>query len=303
MTQGPLDEMFPGWRDEAPAPKSAVHSRVLETPLGEDGAVAFVLIVWEDPGGAAALHAAMRHAIESTFLSELSRPASELVQDENSRHVTELRVLLFADVPGVSDAVRAFGLEEAKEDWPDCVAQVRGEASRLGFEIDEPNSQWRASFSTAENANALEQDLRTRVDGHVFGEQPGFFFAALNDVLEKAGAAPLPPKAESLDVMEELVALEAPGQVHWIPPITFQALCDAVAVCAVKELGRVVQWAPSEAEESGFVPPPTIRLQDGKGWAHVPLARDLMRWRVMPRQADERVPPLSAWLNDRFGRA
>ncbi|MFT5357263.1 MAG: hypothetical protein ACI9KE_004497 [Polyangiales bacterium] len=236
-------------------------------------------------------------------MAELSRPASELLQDDVARHVTELRVLLFAEVAGVDDAFRAFGLQEAAEDWPDCVAQVRGEASRLGFEVDEPSSQWRASFSMAENAYALEQDLRSRVDGHAFGEQPGFFFAALNDVLEKAGAGALPPKSESLDVMEQLVTLEAPGHVHWIPPITFQALCDAVAVCAVKELGRVVQWAPSEAEENGFVPPPTIRLQDGKGWAHVPLARDLMRWRVMPRQADERVPPLSAWLNDRFGRA
>ena len=302
MTQGPLDEMFPGWRDEAPTPKSAVHGRVLESPVGEDGAVAFVLVVWEDPGGAAALHAAMRHAIESTFLAELSRPASELLQDETTRHVTELRVLLFAEVSGAEDAFRAFGLRPVTEEWTDCVAQVRGEASRLGFEVDAPSSQWRAAFSAAENANALEQDLRARIGEHVFGEQPGLFFAALNDVLEKAGASALPPKSESLDVMEQLVCLEAPGDVHWIPPITFQALCDAVAVCAVKELGRVVQWAPSEPEESGFVPPPVIRLQDGKGWAHVPLARDLMRWRVMPRGADERVPPLSAWLNDRFGR-
>ena len=301
MSSGPLDELF-RWREgRGPASSGPLHERVLEAPTA-DGEVTFIFVVWRDPGGAAALHANIRRALEATLLAELSRPAPELLDeyDENRRWPTAARVMFFEPIEGIEDALRAFGMRPAA-DTELGLAQVRGEASRLGFEVEEASAVFETELAHTEGVRDFERSLRSRVGPRVFGSEPGSFFAAYNEALRGLGQSPLAPRAEALDAMEERLVVDRESVIRWVPPIAFQALCDAVGVCAAKDLGRRVDWASSAPEDDGLCPPPMIRIADGPRFAHVALGLDLMRWCVMPKQPGENVPPLSAWLNDRFG--
>ena len=81
----PDDPFAAARRDTAPLPRHAVHARVLHVPLtasaasssgsnADVGTFAWNLVVWDDPGGAPALHAALRPLVEATLLTELSAP-------------------------------------------------------------------------------------------------------------------------------------------------------------------------------------------------------------------------------------
>lgn len=264
--------------------------------------MAFTLVVWRDPGGARALFDALRRAIEATLLAELSRPASEL-HEEGDRHVVALRLVCFAAIEDAETACRAFGLRRAESaDLPRTIAQVHGEASRLGFDApDEPTMVFESKF--ASNDSGLEGELREILDKDVFGQRPGAFFAALNQVREQGEQDALPPRIDSLDVLEDALVPSQEGVVRWVAPTSFQALCDAVAVCVRGELGRKVEWAVSELEDDGLAPPPMLRLREGPAYAHVPLGLDLMRWCVMPRAKGESIPTLAEWARDRFATA
>ena len=263
--------------------------------------MAFTLVLWRDPGGPAEVHGRLRRAIESTLLAELSRPPREL-RAEGARRVRALRLVVFEEVERLDDAVRAFGLKRvAPAEWADTLAQVRGEASRIGHEVpDLPVAAFEAEFACRSD---VEGALRAELGQAVFGAKPGEFFAALNRVREARGEPLLTPALASLDTLEAALVPEQEGVVRWIPPTTFQALCDAVAVVAQADIGRTVQWGESQVEDDGLAPPPMIRLEEGAAFAHVPLGLDLMRWCVMPRGAGEEIPPLSAWARDRFGPA
>ena len=302
---GPLDELFPGWRAPGETPElRPLHARVLEVPLaspGGDQPVAFTLVLWRDPGGPVEVHGRLRRAIESTLLAELSRPPHEL-RGEGTRGVRALRLVAFEEVERFDDAVRAFGLKRVVGvEWAETLAQVRGEASRIGHEVpDTPVASFEADFACRAG---FEDELRAELGQAVFGAKPGEFFAALNRVREAQGEPPLTPTLASLDTLEAALVPAEEGCVRWIPSATFQALCDAVAVVAQADLGRTVQWGESQIEDDGLAPPPMIRLKDGAAFAHVPLGLDLMRWCVMPRGAGEEIPSLSAWARDRFGPA
>lgn len=293
----PSDLLAAAKRPAEPLPRRAVHPRVLQLPLGP-GELAWTLLVWDDPGGAPALHAALRPLVEATLSAELSEPYG--LPDETTP--VALRLLAFADVPGFEQAVRAFGLEAAPHDeaFEEALRNARGEAGRVGREPpDEPTSRWEVRLRTLAGTRELEDALRQTVGEEAFGARPGALFAALNQVLHARGETPLPPRLSSLDALEARLGTQETGVVRWIPPRLFQALCDAVAVVATKELGREVQWAPSEIEDDGLARPPLVRVAGPRGaWMHLPLGQHLLRWCVMPRHRGEEVPPLSAWLRD-----
>lgn len=292
MEQGPLDELFE-WRGAPEAKRSApIHESVLELP--EDGGFAFVSILWNSFGSPAMLHAAMREHLEAVFLGELSVEPHEDLPAYVPLKAAELWSTTQQDQ--MDDALRAFGLMEIPAEFPSqALAKVRGAASHRGLDsYDAPRSRWRVDALSTDAALQFEAHLRT-MELSPFGHTPGELFAALNSAREKTGRQPLPPKVASFAVLEEELIPEQNDVLRWIPPIAFQALCDAVAVCVVKDLDKVTQWAPSEDGAA-----PVIRFRSGSGWAHVPLARDLLRWCVMPTAEGERVPPLTAWIQDRF---
>ncbi|MEM9072623.1 MAG: hypothetical protein AAGE52_29215 [Myxococcota bacterium] len=293
---GPLDELFPGWRaPSGDVPDEPVHPRVLALPA--EDSVDFVFVVWRDPGEAEALHTALRGRIEAALLSELSRPASHLLEVP----LQALNLISFATIP--EEALAAFALTKTEPD-ASLVALARGEASALSREVpDDPSGVYRTAVVATPLARALEKRLATAMKDEVFGARPGGFFARLNVALELEGRSPLPPKATSLDVLEKLLVPAEEGVVRWIPPLCFQALADAIGVVAARQFGRNVHWAETRPDEHGVAPPPMIRVRGDEGWIHLPLGLELLRWCVMPRQPKEEIPPLREWLSDRIGSA
>ncbi len=292
------DDPFAAARKPAePLPRRAVHPRVLQLPLSPTR-FAWNLVVWDDPGGAAALHAALRPLVEAALLAELASPFD--TPDEESP--AALRLLSFAEVARMQDAVRAFGLRPVPHDaaFEDALRHARGEASRVGREPPETIVHRLEAPLVSADVFELESALRATLGDEVFGARPGALFAALNAVLSERGEVPLPAKRSSLDALEARLGTQAPDVLRWIHPRLFQALCDAVAVVAATELGREVQWAASEVEEDGLARPPLIRVRSGS-WLHLPLGLHLLRWCVMPRSADETVPSIAAWLTDELG--
>lgn len=292
----PLDELFPALRQPAEEiPDRPVHPRVLVRP--RDEGVELMVLVWRDPGGVGELHAALMEIVEATLLSELSRPPTHTLEV----HPATFRLLVFDAIDEVERGVEAFGFRP-EPCPPDAMAFARGEAQRMGRELEEaPQASFVAHFVSTKLANACEARLVQALESDVFGRRPGAFFAALNIALEIEGAPPLTPRASSLDALESCLVPTRADVLRWIPSLTFQALCDAIAVVAAAELGRDVQWGESVPDEHGVASPPMIRVASEEGWIHVDVGLEVMRWCVMPRRDGEDIPSLSEWLSDRIG--
>lgn len=290
-----------------------IHPRVLEVQEEGLGAT-LVLCCWRNPGGIRALHTMLRQRVEATLLAELCRPATELRALPASRRIAALRLVLFEAV-GTPDelvaATAAFGLrplgaaETDTSGFRESLAHLRGEAQRIGVKIpDMPAQLMQAHAPTDparnERTGRIEAALRAEVGDQMFGQRPG----ALYQAAVKAFAAEelaLTPDLEGLDTFELAAGSVEPGVLRWYEPVTFQALCDTVAVVAAKEFGRAVQWAEAELDELGLPTAPLIRAELEDGAVHIPLGAHLMRWCVMPIQSGETVPPLSEWVLDQFG--
>lgn len=256
-----------------------------------------MVLVWRDPGGVVELHTALKEIVEATLLSELSRPPTHTLEV----HPATFRVLVFDRIEDIERGVEAFGFA-AEPCPPDAMAFARGEAQRLGRELEQdPTDSFVATFVSTKLANACEARLAQALQSDVFGRRPGAFFAALNIALEIEGAPPLTPRASSLDALESHLVPTQPGVLRWIPTLTFQALCDAIGVVASAEIGRDVQWAEAVPDDQGVAPPAMLRIASAEGWIHVDVGLEVMRWCVMPRRKGEEIPSLSEWLADRIG--
>ncbi|MBC7173359.1 MAG: hypothetical protein H5U40_13050, partial [Polyangiaceae bacterium] len=203
---GPLGELFPSLRNPPEAlPPAAVHPRVL---IADDGDTrAFVVVVWDDPGGESALHSEVRVRVEGALLAELCRPAAEL--REAAIRPSSIQALFFTEVAGrVEVALRAFGLRAAElppTTLAATMAHVRGEAQQSGREVPEvPTSSWQASFALppgerGQTLLALERAIAERVGDEPWGERPGAFFAALAEATRALGLGAIEPTGDGLD--------------------------------------------------------------------------------------------------------
>ena len=309
---GPLDELRPGLRAPAPTlPKAALHPRILELP--EDGPVpgrdvALVTAMWEDPGGAEALHREVKRLVETALLVALSRPATQLAMGDP----LPTRVLLFAFAPPPADTDRAlapFGLTPQSPDpkrWRDALAALRGEASRMGREPpDAPHAVYEARITLPdERADAileLEARMRELTGDELFGAAPGNPARRLAALLEKMSETSVDPDPQGLHRAETALGQATEETIRWIPPLLFQALCDFVGVVASRTHRRKVQWALAEPDEDDLAPPPLLRAELDDGWVHVPIGLHLLRWCVMPLRQGEDAAPLADWVADQFG--
>lgn len=301
---GPLDELFDPLRAPGePVPYAPVHARVLEQDATDHHA--WVLAVWEDPGGPQALHRALAQRIEATLLAELSRPVAEL--RDRAALFEAVRLLVFPELEDVAAAVRAFGLTPVEDaspsaGWIQALAHLRHEAQVVGADVaDEPSSRWEAPISHLEVAEQLERTLIERTPEESWGESPGSPLARLSTAMKQAGLGTPTADLAGLRQVEQAVVQRQPGPIRWIPPLVFQALCDLAAVAGAGVSKRPVQWALCEPpEEGGLVPPPLVRVETPDGWAHVPLGLEVLRWCVMPLQPGEQVPSLAEWVADVF---
>jgi len=60
-------------------------------------------------------------------------------------------------------------------------------------------------------------------------------------------------------------------------------------------------WAHCEPDGRGVAPAPLLRMSTSEGHVHVPVALELLRRSVMPRQPGEVIPPLGEWARSVFG--
>lgn len=294
--EGPLDALMKGLRAPAPhLPDVPVHPRVLTLPGPEGASLLFVL--WRDPGGARALHDALRPMVEAALLSELSRPPEGAMEVD----LAGLKLLAFAEVDQAETALAAFGLKRVPLDgsWPEVVARARGEASVAGREVpDDPAAAYAASATVTETARELEPLLRERCGDEVWGTRPGAFFARAVELLKRTGD--WGPDLEAVDAFAAVVVPTAVGPVRWIPPVCFQALCDAVTLAAAEELGVKIAWGEGTPDEDGLAPPPVVAIEGAGAPRYLTVGEELLRWCIMPLHPGETVPPLSAWVRDRF---
>lgn len=303
---GPLDELVPGLRKRSERyPALPVHPRVVyaRTPNGERN---IVLASFAPAASARALHAALKRLVEAVLLAAVSRPKVELAPDERAPSALELYAF-FAHPFEVGPALSPFALREAPLDEPSAHAAsalLRREAQLVeGLVAAEPRARHRAPISASAHpcAAALELALREHGPDEPWGSQPGALARVCADQLARLGHAGVAPTRAGIERLEEVVVQRTPDAIRWIEPLSFQALCDLIAVTATVQYGREVEWAVCDPdEESKLAPPPLIRVA-GKGESfHVPLGEHVLRWCMMPRAAAEEIPSLGAWAEHEF---
>ena len=303
---GPLDELVPGLRKRAEKyPALPVHPRVVyaRAPNGERN---IVLASFAPAAGARALHAALKRLIEGVLLATVSRPKGELAEDERAPSALELYTFV-AHPFDVTPALSPFALREAALDQPSAHAAsalLRREAQLVeGLLVAEPQRLHRAPIREGSHplAAALERALREHGPDAPWGSQPGALARVCADQLAQLGHAGVAPTRAGIERLEEVVVQLTPGAIRWMEPLSFQALCDLIAVTATVQYGRDVEWAVCDPdEETKLAPPPLIRVA-GRGESfHVPLGEHVLRWCMMPRAEAEAIPTLGAWAEHEF---
>lgn len=306
---GSLIELFPHLgQPPAEVPYAPVHVRALAFEEGASLTLGFV--VWALPANATALRRDLGQRIEAALLALLSRTVDD-VSEEGERRPSRIRVLFFeAPGPDTEAALAPFGLAQVAYDpvaMAPTMSHVRGEALRCGAPSpDAPAAVFEVAVALpdaerGETLASVELALREAVAGTVWGASPGSFFRALSTVLVARGEAPLAASTEGIDRIELLAGQFVPKRIRWIPPMVFQALCDAVGVVASREFGRKVDWASCEPDDDGLAPPPLLRAKLPDGVVHVPIAEHVLRWSMMPLADGEIPPPLGDWAADQFG--
>lgn len=285
----PLDSLVPGL--SAPPPPADQSFLELHLPDGDE----WVLSVLNDPGSPGALHHQVGHLVEASLVSALSAPRAD--EAAMRRDLKRLRLLLFAPIEHPAPAITAFGFgpeTPAGEHWQEIYAEIAGPDRT-------PHSTFAAAvdpFGAALGAEILRLERALLDDTReVWGEDPGQPSARLLHLMQDLSGQTFRSDLATIDAAEALLVSSKPACIRWIPPLVFQALCDLIGVVAQRALGAEVEWAVSEPEPDGFVPPPTFRVA---GTTHVPIALHLLRWCIMPLRPGEKVPPISEWMRDQF---
>lgn len=300
---GPLSELLgtSAQHDDAPVPRLPVHARVLPivTPEGSD----LVFACFRDPGGAQVLHRELRMRVEGALLGELSRTAADLREAPSG--LDALRLFVFVEMEGVGDAVRAFGMTQAEcrgARWRTALARLRHEAAEIGEPgIEEPVTVWEAEVVTGGEPVAKMEALLVAATEEPWGARPGVPAARLAKAFTEVGLEAPEPTWDGLSHVERAVVADRDGVVRFVPPMILQALADLVGVVVVRETKTDVDWALCEPDDHGVAPPPLLRFTLDGGHVHVPVALELLRRLVIPRQPGEDIPPLGDWAKSVFG--
>lgn len=302
---GPLDDLVPGLRQKSERwPALPVHPRILEAVRDNDS-FSLVMASFAPAANLKTYHAALKPLVEAALLSELSRPVEELREREGP--LRELELFSFADHPfDATYALQAFGLSPAPLDE----GRVRGTLALLrresqlvdGLTTDEPLARHTVPVAPSDHPlrKALSDALLARVQG-TFGSEPGALARELCAFLSHQGYAGVEPTRSGIERLEALITHDTPFVIRWIDPIVFQALCDLVAVAAIRTWGREVEWGVCEPDpETRVAPPPVIRVHRDGDTFHVPLGEHILRWCIMPAQIGESIPSLGAWAEHEF---
>jgi hypothetical protein len=303
---GPLDDLVPGLRQKTERlPALPVHPRVVHA-RAQGGDRTIVLASFAAPASLRAFHAGLKPLIEAALLAELSRPASELVEDDSRLSGLELYTFTGASF-ALLPALTPFALEPASLDHPNAhlaLALLRHEARRVDpAPPDEASARYVAPLARSAHplAAPLARKLRDAAPKEAWGVSPGVLARMCADQLAALGYAGVEPTRAGIERLEAVIVPAAHGTLRWVEPLLFQALCDLVAVAATVTFGRPVQWGVCEPDpDSQLSPPPVLLVErDGESF-HVPLGEHVLRWCVMPSALGEQIPTLGAWAEHEF---
>ena len=303
----PLDSLLPELSAQSPrVPRTALHSRILH--LGPDEGDAWVLALWADPGSAMELHTQVRNLLEATLLAHLCQTAE--AGEALDRAPATIQLLAFCDVPyDMQGALHAFGLKRQDNTSlnQERIDLLRKEGTDAGWTVPaQPSSTWSVAINQPdpdEPITQIHRQLRERLEGDFWGNEPGAFSLTAAAFIKKDLDINLSPDGDSLDQLEAiLVRNHAEGEIRWIPPILFQALCDFIGVITAGQWKHNVEWSLCEPDDGTFAPPPIFRVtrSDNKRQEHLAIGQHLMRWCIMPRHAGEEIPSVREWLESEF---
>jgi hypothetical protein len=302
---GPLDELVPGLRKKLDRlPPLPVHPRVVRAQ-SHDGSHGMVLLSFLPAQSARVFHAALKPMVEAALLSELCTPASLL--GEHYSTLTHLTLLCFADhALDLAPALTPFGFAPIALTGADAthlLALARREARTLSEPVpDEPLAAFRVPVTRSPHplAAQLHEALLEYAPHQPWGKSPGLLARTAADWLAtQAGLEGVAPTRAGIEQLEAVLVHQRPGEIRWIEPLCFQALCDLVAVLAASR-GLSVEWGVCEPDADGVAPPPVLRVHRDDETFHVPLGEHVLRWSIMPVQRHEDVPTLGAWAEHEF---
>lgn len=299
IASSPLAELFPTLGRVGETPLEPIHPRVFETDAGIGRAMVFVSYAPLDD--VREFHRLMRLRVEAALLAELSTlPYLVFEKPLRALHLHLFEEPAFDPLP----ALKAFGFEPYTpgDESRDELARLRAEAQRVGRSFDDLPARSYRAVAADHALEMIDRELRHLLDKEVFGERPGAMIAKLSGVMMRRRDLPaFEADAASLDRLEAALFPRAFGQLRMIPPAIFQAFADGVAVTAHRTHGAHVEWAEVHRDEEALPDPPLVRARRGEeDWVHLPLGLHLIRWCVMPREADEEIPSVSEWLRDQF---
>lgn len=282
-----------------------MHPGVLETEL-EDG-YDWTLACWFDPGGARALAQELRGLMEATLLSALSQPAAQA--ERLQRRYKSLTLLLFYPMEGDLEAeLGALGFARRPyqaDHYKARLAALRPQAMRQAVRLPEaPDSVWEAPVSLPGGSHGqklwqTQEMLQGRLEGQLWGEEPGMPSRALAQLLESSLGAHIAPDLEGLSTMEMFVIQRQGAGVRWTAPLLFQGLCDLVGILLQARFKMKVEWALCEPTPAGLHAPPLLRVTPQRSGPQraslLPIGQLLLRRAIMPTQ-DAYQPSLVPWL-------
>ena len=269
-----------------------------------DGTRALVCASFRAANSALELHSALKPLVEAAILSELSRPGLAVAQE----YAPPSRVFLYVFQPlsfSPTGALGPLGLAPSSLNAPASahpLALVRREAQHVEQAPEEPLACFEAKVEVGGHPlrDKLHHELMRYGNNGPWGAAPGLWAKAAADALHGLGLRGVGPSREGVERLAAVCAHEIPGVVRWIDPLSFQALCDLIAVFAAERIPGGVEWGLCEADDDGLTPPPVLRVTKDQQSFHVPLGQHVLQWCVMPCRESEQIPSIGEWMEHEF---
>ncbi|RDV39468.1 hypothetical protein DV096_02540 [Bradymonadaceae bacterium TMQ3] len=235
-------------------------------------------------------------------------PASYLEQVEEAE-VLSFDVACYAELSESDEAgMQALGFRRVPEaldaEQLERLSVFRNEARRSGgASVSDPQSLWRLNFS---RPNGMLEGMIKRAcvasakrqGGQVFGDRPGWPSKWLVEELSRAMQLELGPNVDGLERICALLIDTSPGELGWVEPVAFQAICDLLAVVLQASGRGQVEWASSPMDAlSGLAPPPMARIRRAGSWRALELGRDVASTLLLPFERRETGEGLKVLLS------
>jgi hypothetical protein len=286
-----LPELAEPGRSESEAIEAlAVHPRVLEVELEDSWE--WAMTCWFDPGSEE-LADQLTMMIVATLLAEMSTPPAALKVERN---FSAVRLLVFAELSAESRAaIERLGFKSAPyvgDEYVERMAAWRDEARAAGTHIgSKPDEIFvlevvRDDPAISAKLDEIQRRMVEDLGDEVWGETPGGPSRLMATYFRQYLNSSVTPSHEGLRAFELFLSQEKTDVLRWMPPVLFQGLCDFVGVILQAEYEFEAQWGLCATDETGFTPPPLLRVSTDAGFEIVPVGEFLVEWCIMPRGDD-----------------